>query len=343
MLRTRTTFVVGAGAGCELQLPGGGELLNRIGQGYDFSRVGTPLQTRDNTLILETFAAIAADDEEITYHALCAAADRIRIAARMGRSIDDILEQHQGDRLVTLAGRLAIVHFMAQAEAKSLLRPEPRIAGELPIQGSDTWIYQLGQTVTAGVPRRLAERCLDNFAIVSFCYDRSVEHLLPHVLMMAFGMPLAEAQALVAQRLCIVHPHGVIGRLPWQGGEDPVSEWATEAPRNLPVIAGLIRTPGEAATDEAMRRAIAAALGESERLVFLGFGFHPANFDLLCAAPLDHRPEVMATVHEQTAGAREAVRRMLARMAGDAGGDRLALHPVKAGELLRDNALLLES
>jgi len=52
------------------------------------------------------------------------------------RSIDSLLDQHDTDQLITAAGNLAIVPFIYKAEAKSTLCNEPRIAGDLRIQGT---------------------------------------------------------------------------------------------------------------------------------------------------------------------------------------------------------------
>ena len=143
MIRSKTTLVVGAGASCELQFPSNDELLARVGQSFDFSRFGTGVQMKDSVLLSQylqkTAARLGKNDKDIH-----AAAERIRIAAKLTRSIDSLLDQHDTDQLITVAGKLAIVHYICQAESKSILRSEPRVVGDLPIQGTDTWLYQLG-------------------------------------------------------------------------------------------------------------------------------------------------------------------------------------------------------
>jgi hypothetical protein len=165
----------------------------------------------------------------------------VRIASKLARSVDSLLDQHDTDQLISAAVKLAIVHFICQAEAKSTLRAEPRIAGDLPIQGTDTWLYQLGQLVTSGVPRSQVERCLDDLSIIRFNYDRSIEHFLPWAMVMAFGMELKEAQAIVAAKLRIIHPYGTIGQLPWQKGEAADCDWGTEQPWNIHNLSTLTR------------------------------------------------------------------------------------------------------
>lgn len=232
MIRSKTTLIVGAGASCELQFPSNEELLTRVGQTFDFSRFGTGVQMKDSVVLAQylqkSAARIGKNEADIR-----AAGERIRIASRLTRSIDSLLDQHDTDQLITIAGKLAIVHFIGQAEAKSILRSEPRLPGELPIQGADTWLYQLGQLVTSGVPRSQVERSLDDLSIINFNYDRSIEHFLPWAMVVAFGMELKEAQAIVAAKLRIIHPYGTIARLPWQKGESADCEWGTEQPWNI--------------------------------------------------------------------------------------------------------------
>lgn len=342
MIRSKTTLIVGAGASCELQLPSNEELLVRFGQSFDFSRFGTEMQTKDSVLLAQYLKKMSSrlgkSDKDIHV-----AADRIRVAAKLTRSVDSLLDQHDTDALISAAGKLAIVHFICQAEAKSLLRLEPRVPGDLPIQGADTWLYQLGQLVTSGVPRSRVETCLDNLAIISFNYDRSIEHFLPHALVIAFGMDIKDAQKIVATKLQIIHPFGTIGRLPWQNGEAADCEWGNERPWNIHNLSTSIRTLNEVTRDQAMLMAIRGAVSNAKRIAFLGFGFQPQNVELLVDYGLSHDPEIMATVFGLSATNRTSVARMLKRKMGIEDDDLLLMMNGKCADLMSDYSLLLES
>lgn len=345
MIITPTTLVVGAGAGTELSLPSSEELLVKIGQGFDFARLGTATQSRDTALLAQYMGKLAEragiPDEEVKR-----AAGRLHTAAKFARSIDGLLEQHDTDPLVAACGKVAIVHFLCQAEAKSILRLTPRAVGDLPIQGTETWLFQLGQLVTSGVPRSQVERCLDRLSIVSFCYDRSVEHFLPHALHMAFGMALEEAQGLVAARLRIVHPYGTIGRLPWQPAAqvdgDAEAEWGTEYPANIHNLAAGLRSPGEALRDTALLDWTRATIGAAHRLAFLGFGFQSQNLRMLLGEGASV-PEVLATGWGLSPISTAALARILLARCGLAEAGALQIAAQRAHELMRDYALLLES
>ena len=342
MIRSKTTLIVGAGASCEIQLPSNEELLSRIGQSFDFTRFGTGLQTKDSTVLAQYLQKMATrmNKGEGDIHR---AAERLRIASKLGRSIDTVLDQHDNDTMILGSGKLAIAHFICQAEAKSILRLTPRVPGDLPIQGTDTWLYQFGLLVTSGVPRSQVEKSLDNLSIVSFNYDRSIEHFLPYAMVVAFGMQLKEAQEIVSAKLNIVHPYGTVGRLPWQKGEAPDCEWGTEQPWNIHNLAQQIRTSAEIQRDHQMLLKIRGMVSSSKRIVMLGFGFQPQNVDILIDYSMSHDPELIATVYGLSPTNRISVTRMLKRKTGIEDDELLLIMNAKCFELMRDYNLLLES
>lgn len=344
MLRTRTTLIVGAGASAELQFPTNAELLARIIQGYDFKRTNSETSTRDGQLLLRNIYKLAEKLNK-KVEDVAAAAERLRNACRLGRSIDTVLEQYDHDPLVVACGKLAITFFMGQAESRSNLKDIPRVEGELPLQGkiAEYWIYQLGQLITSGVPRSKIGQTLEQLTIINFNYDRSVEHFLPYALVMAYGIELKEAQQVIAEKLDIVHPHGSVGRLPWQKGEAPQAEWGVEQPWNIHAIAAQLKSLNERSADRNALRDIRLSVASAKRLVFLGFGFHPQNVDLLFENTLSHNPEVLISTYGMSSGNAATVAQMIRRLAGLESADQLMISPGKAWEVLRDYSLLLES
>ena len=323
-------------------MPSGPELVARIASALDFARYGAELQTRDSTLMKQYLAKAGArvgGGEEIMH----AAALRIRTAAKMGGSIDALLEQHNNDQNVLLCGKLAIVHFICQAEAKSTLRLTPRVEGDLPLQGQESRLYKLATQITSGVPRSQAERCLDDLTVVSFNYDRSLEHFLPYAFVMAFGMTLQEAQRLIAAKLKVLRPYGAVGRLPWQPGDMPDCEWGTENPWNIHNLAGQIKTLSEQQNNRQLIMALQNAVASAKRLVLLGFGFQPQNIDLLFDRGLSHQPEVLMTLYDMAPTNRNAVIKTVKRKTGLERDDQLMVMTARCYEMMRDYSMLLES
>jgi hypothetical protein len=342
MIRTKTTLIVGTEASCELQMPSGVELLSRVSQGFDFTRFGTERQTRDGLMLGQYLGKLAArlGKPEAVMHE---AAERIRHASKLAASVDTMLEQYSDDPVITACLKLAIVHFIGQAEGRSILRLTPRAEGDLPIQGTENWLYQFAQLITAGVSRSKVERCFDELTIICFNYDRSIEHFMPHALVMAYGMPLKDAQQLVAAKLKVIHPYGTVGRLPWQSGDLPDSEWGTEGAWNIHNLATHIRTASEAERDHVMLRSIRAAISGAKRLLFLGFGFQPQNVEMLIDYSLSHEPEVMVAIQDMSPLLQEMIVRMLKRKTGTERDDMIMMFNQRAFEMIRDFSLLLES
>lgn len=136
MIRTRTTLIIGPGAGLEIELPDKRELLTKIAGGFDFARLGSELQTRDMYMLARHFEKFSRQMGS-TRERLMEASQAIRVSARVGSSIDAVLEQHNTDSLVMAAAKLAIVYFTLQAEARSPLTLEPRDPGDLPLRGTE--------------------------------------------------------------------------------------------------------------------------------------------------------------------------------------------------------------
>lgn len=345
MIRTKTTLVIGAGASCELQMPSGEDLLARVVAGYDFSRLGTPQQSRESQILIRHLMK-QAERMNRDQHDMVRASQLLRNAARVGRAIDTVIEQVDHDPLAVASGKIAIAFHIGQAETRATLREAPRQPGELPLLGKpeDTWLFWLGQLITSGLPRSRLERAFDDLTIICFNYDRAIEHYLPFALVMAYGLDLKDAQRIVGERLRILHPYGTVGRLPWQPGQDAQAEWAgSEQPWNIHAIAGQVRTHAERLADTAWLHRLRTEVGNAKRLVFLGNGYQPRNLELLFDRTISHNPEVLATTHGLSPANRVAAARLLKRGCGLEHDDLLTLSDARAAETLRDHALMLES
>jgi len=342
MIRTKTCLVVGAGASGEIAMPDGREMLGKIAQGMDFSRLGSGLQTKDIQVLAKHYGKAAArlGKGEGDMHK---AGQAIRTSARIGHSIDAILEQHGHDPLVQTAGKIAIAHYILQAEALSPLAREPRTPAELPLRGEENWLFQLGRLVTAGVPRAKADQCFDKLSIICFNYDRAIQHYLPFIVAMAFGMALSEARQLVDEKLNIVHPYGKVGRLPWQAGDGPDADWGSEEPASIHAIAQDLQTFTQRQESRQFLTQLQSIMGSAKRLAFLGFGFDPQNVELLLANDLNQEPDIFVATTGLSEPSKAAVRRMLRRRAGIEDDALVSVLDMRAFQFMRDYSLFLES
>ncbi|MES2494067.1 MAG: hypothetical protein V4579_12415 [Pseudomonadota bacterium] len=342
MIRTRTTFILGAGASAELHMPEPPELLERIAQALDFSRGDASQLTRDSAAILRHVGKLA-DRLGCTEEAMYRAGQRIHQAAKIGRTIEQVIEQNNDDRLVEAFGKLASAVFALQSENRSSLRAVPQGNAALPLQTGDYWLIELGKLVTSGLPRSLLEQRLADVSVISFSYDRAVQHFLPYALATAYGMTLQEAQRIVTAKLRFHHPYGAVGRLPWQGGDAPDVDWGNEQPWNMIAVANQLRTHEQALADRAGLAELRAAVAQAQRIVFLGFDFSPRSLDLLIDASLSHNPEIIVSLKGMSSPNMAAAVRLIKRKTGTERDDRLMICEGRCLDVLKDYSLLLES
>lgn len=342
MIRTKTTLVVGSGAGLELELPDKRDLLSKVAAGFDFARLGSELQTRDMYMLAKHFEKFARQMGS-TRERLMEASQKLRVSAKVGTTIDAVLEQHNTDPLALAAGKLAIVYLTLQAEARSPLTREPREEGDLPLRGAENWLFHLGRLITSGVPRNRAEQAFDNLSIISFSYDRSIQHYLPYTVAMAFGMTLGEARQLVSAKLNITHPFGNAGRLPWEQGERPDVDWGNEEPWNLHNLVKEVVTGSERARNRQYVTGLQGMLASSKKIVFLGFDFDPQTIDFLFDYSLSHDPDVIAAVQGMNQPTQLAAFKMLKRRTGIEEDGLISILDMRCYQLMRDYALFLES
>ncbi|TIX52013.1 hypothetical protein [Alteraurantiacibacter aquimixticola] len=340
MIRTKTALVVGPGAAGEIDLPDAREMLGRTVQALDFRRLGSDLETDDMKTLAARIEAYAIETK-VKHHELMEAAEKVRTAARIADSIDLVLEQLAHDPHASSVIKLAIATFTLQAESRCSLQAEPMVEGDLPLRGSENWLFQVGRIITNGVPRDEAARCLENLVIVSFNRDRSLEHFLPHMIGMAFGMTLVEARELVSERLNITHPLGVAGHLPWATGKGGV-EWGETEPSDLKQLVASIDSASERKEHKEYLAGLRQTIAASPRIVFLGFDFHPQDVEFLFDQPLERQPDVLGTACAMSEAMEDAITRMLQDRAA-LRPDRLGLLDMRCFELLREFNLFLES
>lgn len=341
MFRTETTLVVGAGANREIELPDGPELLNRIATGFDFDRLGSEVQSRD----LVAFAALfdqVAEQVGSTPERLMAAGRAIRTAASVSPSIEAIMDQQRDNPDVMAVGRLAIIYYTLQAESKSTLAREPRAAGELPLRGQENWLFQLGQMMVSGVPRRDAENCFYRLSIIAFTYDRAIEHYLPWIVAMAFDMDIEEARAMVGTHLRIVYPFGTAGQLPWRDTDKAKADWAQAEPDNIVELTKQIYSTGQRKEDSRFSSYLLAEMTQGKRIGFLGFDFDPLKLGMIFDDLMDHNPDVLVSLSGVEENLHPSIFRMIRQGTGVT-DDAIKMNDIGVYELLRDNALILQS
>jgi hypothetical protein len=118
-------------------------------------------------------------------------------------------------------------------------------------------------------------------SIISFNYDRCIEHYLFHTLQIYYGISKDEA-ATALTHLEIFHPYGTVGILPWQSSTGGIEFGGVPKTTELIEVANQIRTFTEG-IDETKSNilSIQEIVLNAQRIAFLGFAFHPLNLELL--------------------------------------------------------------
>jgi hypothetical protein len=309
MFNSKTVFVVGAGASKEAGLPIGSELTTKIADlvnlEVEFDRVISGDQE-----IYKALVQLVRSDTSWGNNDLLSSGEQLADAMRLAQSIDTFLQSHSSNREFVLLGKLGIVRAIGQAEAASLLASrqpgEPSDLSKL----SKTWYYSLARMLFNGVPADEPHLAFANVSFIVFNYDRCLEVFLIRAAEMFFRLSRAEAIDLI-RRVSFVHPYGSLGDIFLPNGIG-----VPFASKRLDLLAasGRIKTFSE---QSELRASVQKLVYDAEKLIFLGFGFHEQNMELLDISQ-DVSPtraaatkQIYATTHGLSDSDEEVVRSQL--------------------------------
>lgn len=313
MFKSRTTFVVGAGASQEANLPVGRDLKGRIAEVLDI-RFDHWQQTSGDFRIAQSFRDHVKfpDGRSGDINPLLHKCWQIRDVMPMAAiSIDNYLDAHRGDEELALCGKLGIVKCILDAEANSNLKLKEHSDRYEMKSVSNTWYLSFLQMLTENVSRHDVDKIFDNIAIVSFNYDRCIEHFLAQAVSEYYNIDISDVRKLVS-KLRIYHPYGQVGSLPWQDSDGV--RFGNNDRVDLLQIAKQIKTFTEGMHDTEQLEAMRKSVADAETLVFLGFAFHPQNLDLIAPSAYSCTRRVFATAKDVSASDQKAIRRDITTM-----------------------------
>jgi hypothetical protein len=278
-------LVVGAGASKEVNLPVGDELKQAIASSLHFRVENMYHVVGGDQKIVEVFHQFAqqSDNQRGDINPYLQAATLIRNAMPQAQSIDNFIDSHRSDTRIAQCGKLAIVSCILKAERTSFLRVDrSNIYNTIKFADvANTWFNGLFQLIVQSCQRDEVSERLRKIAVISFNYDRCLEHFLHGALQNYYSMSSEQATETLSQ-LDIFHPYGTVGSLPWADSSTGIHYGGEPYPQQLVSLATKIRTFAEG-TDEAASEivSIRSTLRSAERVAFLGFAFHPLNLELL--------------------------------------------------------------
>jgi hypothetical protein len=268
MIRKPVVFVVGAGASHEYGLPLGGTLKETIAEKLR-------AVSRHGDLLSHIQRHVGRNQKELGEYIQAATALAKTIKSFI--SIDEALHYVGATPKAVEIGKVAIVHEILRAERESALCYE-QTTGALSVNGVDgLWISEALSMIVAGIQREELAAAFDQVTFINFNYDRAIEQYLYWALQQRMLAEASEAKQII-EALKIIRPYGSIGRLAFSFGDeygygttayfDPFSRI-----QNMRTYTEQDRMHDA----EAMEQALHAA----RIVIFLGFGYHTTNVDLM--------------------------------------------------------------
>jgi len=146
----------------------------------------------------------------------------------------------------------------------------------------------------------------NKLAVLTFNYDRSLEHFLFVALANAFGKSASECTEAL-RTLSIIHLYGLLGDYPYTDAAGrPYRPNLT--PNNIQKCVKGIRIVSEEVDRDPVFENASALLQEAEIVCFLGFGFHRTNMERLRIGQSKRNPQLYSTGFGLTNEEREVIK-----------------------------------
>jgi len=284
------TFVLGAGSSFEANMPTGSELKGKIASSLSFKvDEFRRLAGGDDRLREAMYALGKRPGNTRSVNDYYSAARRICAGMPQAPSIDNFIDSHRSNTTIAEVGKLAIASAILKAERNSTLYVSPEnIHNTLNFSRvSDTWFNAFFQLICLNSQEGDLPARLSRVRVVTFNYDRTLEHFLFHSIQNYYGSS-PERAAEILSHLTVFHPYGQVGTLPWQNFGVAVPFGGDMQSSALIQVANTLRTFTEGTSEqESQIEEIRTSIFEAEILTFLGFAFHELNLQLLFGSQRD--------------------------------------------------------
>lgn len=282
----KTTFIIGAGASKEVNLPTGDELKAKIAELLDIRFDFNQRVSGDNTIEQALRIWVSKNPnpgEDKSINPYLKEAWHIRDSLPLAISIDNFVDSQRGNEKLSVCAKMAIIVSILEAERESKLYFD-QYNGENTIDSSsiqDTWYRPLFQILTENCTFSDLPERLKSVSFIIFNYDRCIEHFLFHAMRDYYRISDKDAADLINQ-IEIFHPYGSIGSLPFTGNESPISFGQEILANQLVDSIARIRTFTEGMNHESSNPdTIGDSVHSCSKSIFLGYAYHKLNMELL--------------------------------------------------------------
>lgn len=333
MLKRPTVFVLGAGAGVDVGMPVGEALSSTIASKLKIQFEDGYSQTSGDPIVMEALRKISRQ-QQADVNTWRAAGCTIAEGVHYTRSIDSYINAHRNNEYIRTCAKLGIAQTIIEHEGRSALAlsQRGRRAFRQPERVRNSWLrawmYVLQEQIVQG--QNMAD-LFKNLCIINFNYDRCIEHFLLCALQDLYQINEGGAAELLNEHLRIYHPYGTIGFLPWQAHviNRTLPFGGSEHGDDLNLVAEGIKTFNEQVEDDGLLKQLGEEVARADRIVFLGFHFHPQNMQLLQAANnvRGSNVDIYATALERSNADRLIIDKQIRAMLTSRGGNwNISIH-----------------
>lgn len=292
MIKTKTVFVVGAGACKPYGFPTGAELRNNIissfgeqGRIHNIFKDDRDLSDNEKHMkktFLESCGEFSSNFDESNIS-----------------SIDKYLSINRTDQNLVRIGKMAIVYEILKAEIDHLKSRKKKYHKQ-------HWLYFLynsKMTDEITIQEDYRKFSDNNVCFITFNYDRMLEHFLYTSLRKTFLCTSQETIKDVLDKIDIIHVYGKIAPLDWQEKEglpfgnhkqEPTYDMIKKLKDNIRIVYDDERSTEE--NEHVIH--IQKKIHDAEIIYFLGFGWDQQNMKILgIPEVLNKSLIVLATTH----------------------------------------------
>lgn len=284
-MRNKTVFIIGAGAGCEIDMPIGSELKIQISEDLSYKQNdwGEFQLGYGDDLI---YAAIneLVKEGKYTKNILYEAAAHISLEVINAKSIDVFIGS-QDKAEVALLGKMAIVNSILKKERECPFFIDPKnIYNKMEHTSKKNLYSELFSLINQKRFDDLRE-VFSRLLFINFNYDRCLEQFLFHSIKQHYNKTEKEVID-VFEKINIYHPYGQVGiynPTPFSLKNNTVAFGQKVGPDRIIEIAESISTFNEAKNEVTNHGLVKAKsdLSLAKQICFLGFGYHKQNLKLL--------------------------------------------------------------
>lgn len=277
MFKKKVVFVVGAGASKEYGLPLGSELKDRIAEAVRFRFEYGHRMVKGSAELLDHIRRHTQGHPDLhnRVNQYTRAGNLLADAISSFVSVDEALHYVSESSEAIEVGKIAIIHEIVEAERNSSLAYDSS-SGKL-AQLPQGWLAELFSMALAGTRRDGLSGAFNNVSFVNFNYDRVIEQYLFWALQLS-GSASAEDAKEIVDNLNMIRPYGSVGQFAINRHDQFGFGTSTSFDPFLRLSALGTYTDQKPLHDLA---AMQNAIGNAELIIFLGFGFHSSNLELI--------------------------------------------------------------